>query len=155
MKPFDIAVVGCGNVSNMHFGAYSAHPERIRLVAAFDPVKERTEQAQKKYGVEKIFGSLEEMIEQASWDVAVICTPTSVRRETIEALARAGKHVFTEKPLADTFGEASAIVNLCERSGVKLAVNQNFRYHYPFATAREVVASGSIGTPLTVLQEIL
>ena len=155
MKTFDIAVVGCGNVSNMHFEAYAAHPERVKLAAAFDPIAKRAENMRQKYGVEQTFGSLEQMIDQASWEVAVVCTPTSVRRETIEVLAAAGKHVFTEKPLADSFEEAEAIVETCEQAGIQLAVNQNFRYHYPFETAREVVTAGRIGKVLTILQEDL
>lgn len=155
MKLFNIAVVGCGNVSEMHFGAYTAHPERIRLVAACDPVVERVEAVQQKYGVEQGFGSLEQMIEQADWDVAVVCTPTSVRQGTITTLASARKHVFVEKPMADNLQEAEQMVAACEQAGVKLAVNQNFRYHYPFDTARELIQLGHIGRVVSILHQDL
>lgn len=155
MKRFNIAMVGCGNVSEMHFEAYAAHPERIRVVAACDPVPERVAMVQQKYGVEQGFTALEDMLAQASWDIAVVCTPTSIRQTTINTLAAAGKHVFVEKPMADNFEEAEQMVAACERANVTLAVNQNFRYHYPFDTAREVIQSGRIGQVVSILHQDL
>lgn len=141
----NVAVIGCGNVSRMHFQAYAAHPERINLVAACDPVPEAVERARRDYGVAKGFSSIEEMLAGAEWDVAVVCTPTAVRLGAIAQLAAAGKHVFTEKPLADSYEEARQIVETCERAGVRIAVNQNFRYHYPFEMARRIIEEGRIG----------
>ena len=155
MKIFNVAVVGCGNVSNMHFSAYAAHPERIKLVAAFDPVQERVDEVKEKYGVKQGYTDLQQMIDNADFEVAVICTPTSVRSDTIATLAEAKKRIYTEKPLADTLGEARKTVEACEKYGVQLGVNQNFRYHYPFETGREIIESGAIGKVLTILQEDL
>lgn len=155
MKKFNIAVVGCGNVSEMHFEAYAAHPERLRIVAACDPVAERVEMMQHKYGVEQGFATLEEMIAQADWEVAVVCTPTSIRQSTISTLAAAGKHIFVEKPMSDNFQEAEQMVAICEQANVQLAVNQNFRYHYPFDTARELIQAGRIGQVVSILHQDL
>ncbi len=153
MKTFDIAIVGCGNISEMHFAAYTPHPERLRLVAAFDPVAERVEAVQRKHGVAQGFDSLEAMVAGAEWDVAVVCTPTSVRQPTIEALAAAGKHVFVEKPFADNLAEAQQMVAASERANIRIAVNQNFRYHYPFEWARQMVQSGRIGKVVSIAHQ--
>lgn len=155
MKTFNVAVVGCGNVLEMHFAAYTAHPERIRLVAACDPVSERVALMQQKYGVPQGFGSLEEMLAGVEFEVAVVCTPTSVREQTIRTLTAAGKHVFVEKPMADNFAEATAMVAAAEQAGVKLSVNQNFRYHYPFETARQIIADDRIGHVVSILHQDL
>lgn len=153
MKTFDIAIVGCGNISEMHFSAYKPHPERLRLVAAFDPVAERVAAVQQKHGVAQGFDSLEAMIAGAEWEVAVVCTPTSVRQPTIEALAAAGKHVFVEKPFADNYAEAQQMVAAAERANVRVAVNQNFRYHYPFEWARQQIESGRIGKVVSIAHQ--
>lgn len=145
MKQFNVAVVGCGNVAQMHFQAYSAHPERIQLVAACDPDRDRVTQAQENYGIERGFGSVEEMLFEADWEVGVVCTPTPVRREVVEKLSAAGKHIYVEKPFADTLAEAQRMVEICERAGVTLAVNQNFRFHYPFDIARSLIQERRIG----------
>ncbi|MBV9227887.1 MAG: Gfo/Idh/MocA family oxidoreductase, partial [Chloroflexi bacterium] len=139
----------------MHFDAYLPHPERIRVVAACDTDPERVREARSKYGFAQGFVSLEEMIAQAEWEVAVVCTPTPVRRQVVEVLASAGKHVFVEKPFADSYQDALNMVEVCDRAGVKLAVNQNFRFHYPFETARDIVAQGEIGRVVSLLHQNL
>jgi predicted dehydrogenase len=155
MTVHKIAMVGCGGVTAMHFDGYLAHPERVRVVAACDPQPERREWAQRTYGVEQVFAGLDEMISGSEWTTAVLCTPSSLRQEMVELLAAAGKHILVEKPLADTFGEAEAAVATCAKAGVQLAVNQNFREHYGFHLARDLVAAGRIGDVLGVVHEDL
>src|SRR5581483_2402851 len=155
MKQFNIAVVGCGNVSRMHFEAYLGHPERIRVVAACDPDVRHLNEARSKYGFAQGFTSLEEMIAQAEWEVAVVCTPTPIRARVIDTLASAGKHIFVEKPFADSYHDALHMVEACERAGVRIAVNQNFRYHYPFEKARSLISQGAIGRVVNIVHQDL
>lgn len=149
-KRFDIAVVGCGGVSQMHFEGYAPHSDRVHVVAACDLDPSRAAAAAQRWGVPAVFPSLEEMIAGASWEVAVVCTPTPVREAVVTALAAAGKHVFVEKPMADSYDEARRMVAACREAGVRLAVNQNFRYHYPFSQARELIAAGRLGQVLGI-----
>ena len=154
----NIAVVGCGNVSAMHFDGFRAHPERVRVVAACDPVPERRAWAEREYGVPKTFASVEDLLGDPSasdWDVAVVCTPSEVREPAVAALAGAGKHILVEKPLADTYANAARLVTLCERSGVLLAVDQNFRDHYAFGIAARLIADGEVGPVLGIVQRDL
>lgn len=155
MKRFDVALVGCGNISRMHATAYRPHPERIRLVAACDPVPAQVERARAEYGIPLGFASIPEMAAGATWDVAVVCTPTFVREAAIEQLAAAGKHIFVEKPMADSYDEARRMADLCDVAGVKLAVNQNFRRHYPFDEARSLIAAGRIGAVVSIVHQEL
>jgi predicted dehydrogenase len=155
MKQFRVAIVGCGNISRMHFDAYLPHPDRIQVVAGCDSDAERVAEARQRYGLAQGFSSLEEMIAQTEWEVAVVCTPTHVRREVVETLARAGKHVFVEKPFADSYQDAQRMVKACQEAGVQLAVNQNFRYHYPFEMARGLVLQGRIGRVVQVIHQDL
>lgn len=155
MKQFRIAIVGCGNISRMHFDAYLLHPERIQIVAACDPVPEHVQEAQQKYGFARGFSSLEELIDGAEWEIAVVCTPTNVRRQIVDALAATGKHIFVEKPFADSYQDAQHMVDTYLQANVKLAVNQNFRYHYPFEMARQQVAQGRIGHVAAIVHQDL
>lgn len=155
MGPIKIAMIGCGGVSRMHFQAYLAHRDRVTIAAACDPVPALLDEVQAAYGVSHTFGSLDALLAEADFEVSVVCTPTPVRREVVEQLASAGKHVFVEKPFADTLAEARAMVRSCDAAGVKLAVNQNFRYHYPFDVARDLIADGEIGDVVNVIHQHL
>jgi D-apiose dehydrogenase len=154
-RRFNIAVVGCGGVSEMHLEGYARHPERVRAVAACDVDPARAEAAARRWGIPVVFPSVEAMIASAAWDVAVICTPTPVREAVVSELAAAGKHLFVEKPLADSLAEATRMVAACERAGVRLAVDQNFRYHYPFELARRLIAEGRLGAVLGITHQDL
>ena len=155
MTGHNIAIVGCGGVSAMHFAGYAAHPERVRVVAACDPVAERREWAEREHGVPRTFASVQDLLGYDGWDVAVVCTPSHVRESAVAALAGGGKHVLTEKPLSDTYEEASRLVTLCAEAGVTLAVNQNFRDHYAFGIAAKLIAAGEIGSVLGISQRDL
>jgi len=81
-RRFDIAIVGCGGVAEMHFQAYSRHPERVRDVAACDLEAARAEAAGQRWEIPTVFASLPKMIHGARWEVAVVCTPTPCARRS-------------------------------------------------------------------------
>ena len=143
--PYRLAVIGCGVVSDMHFVGYLAHPERVTVVAACDPLEERRQHVTDAYGITDTYATLDALIASADFDVAIVCTPSHVRVETVAALTAAGKHVMVEKPMADTLDEAREIVRLGDAAGVRIAVDQNFRDHYSFGLARTAIAEGAIG----------
>ena len=134
----------------MHLGGYAVHPERVNIAATCDIIPERAEQAKDTCGARAAFASVKQAIEGADWEVAVVCTPTPVREEVVRLLATAGKHIFIEKPMADSFDEARCMVELTQAAGVKMAVNQTFRYHYGFDIARRVIAAGRIGRVISI-----
>jgi len=76
----------------------------------------------------------------------VLATPHSMHAEQIIAAAKAGKHVFCEKPLALTYQDALAAIKACEENRVILAVGQNKRFWPSMAKLREVVANSTLGT---------
>lgn len=148
--PYRIAMIGCGGVAPMHGDGYKTHAKRVQMVAACDLDAARAQRFADAYGVGHVYDTLEAALE-AEWEVGVVCTPTSVRKGIVAALAGAGKHIYVEKPLADTLEAAGEMVSICERADVKLTVDQNFRYHYPFHIARRVIAEGKIGPVAQVL----
>jgi len=144
-KRFRIAVIGAGGVSSMHFDGFQMRPDRIDVVAVVDPSAERREWATSTYGIPQAFSSLREALAGADFDVAVVCTPSNVRLETVRELAAAGKHILVEKPMAAGLDEAVELVRVADEGGVQLAVDQNFREYYGFELARELIAAGRIG----------
>ena len=145
MRRHDIAVVGCGGISAVHLASHQAHQDRVRVVAACDPLPGRREWVRRTFGVEHTFATAEEMIAAGDWATAVVCTPTHARVDAVAELAAAGRHVLVEKPLSDNVDDARTIVESCDRAGVQLAVNQNFRDQYAFGIGRTLIEEGRIG----------
>lgn len=140
-----IAVIGAGEVTAMHFEGFRTGTERVEVVAVVDPSQARRDWASRTYGVPNAYATLAEALESADFDVAVVCTPSHVRLETVRTLALAGKHILVEKPMADGSAEARALVDAAEEGGVHLAVDQNFRDFYGFELARDLIAENRIG----------
>ena len=83
-------------------------------------------------------------------DAVVLATPHSLHPAQVLAAARAGKHVFCEKPLALTANEARAAAAACRAADRVLAVGHNKRFWASMIALREIVAGGSLGQILHV-----
>jgi predicted dehydrogenase len=153
--PARIAIIGCGNISSMHLEGLVSHADRAVAVAAVDPSAERREWVRTTWGVEQVFASTDELLAATTIDAAIVSTPSNVRLEAVRSLAEAGVAVLVEKPLADTMAEAFAIAELAEKTGTVIGVDQNFRDHYAFGLARDVIKAGEIGAVYAIDQSEL
>ena len=145
-----IAIVGCGGVSAMHLAGCGRHADEVYLAAACDPDPARLAQTQQDYGIPAGFSTLDQMIAGTSFDAAIVCTPTSLREAVVKQLAAAGKHILVEKPFASSLEEGRRMVAAADAGGVQLAVDQNFRCHFPFYIAKEKIADGLLGAVTAV-----
>ncbi len=150
-----IAVIGAGGVTEMHFDGFRMRPERIDVVAVVDPSPERREWAQSTYGVPNAYASVAGALAGTDFDVAVVCTPSHVRVATVRELAAAGKHLLVEKPFAEGIDEAREMVAIADEAGVQLAVDQNFREHWGFETARGLIRESRIGRVHAINHRVL
>ena len=76
-----------------------------------------------------------------------ICSPATSHADLVVAAARAGKHVFCEKPMALTLDDADRAIDAARTAGVALQVGFNRRFAADFAAMRARIAAGDIGTP--------
>lgn len=144
-KVFKVGLIGAGGVTELHLEGYKNHPERVEVVAICDPNSEMLNKRADEYGIKNRFTDLTEFIQNSHVDVAIVCTPTSVRKEVLFPIIEAGIPIFVEKPFSDSFTEAVEIVEKADKANVPMAVNQNFRRHYPFELIRGIVKEGTIG----------
>ncbi len=92
--------------------------------------------------------SIDDALGDPSVDAVVICTPHRFHCEQIVAAARAGKHVFCEKPLTTTVAEAETALAAVRRAGVQLGVGHERRFEPAVQRLREQLRDGVLGTPL-------
>ena len=123
-KTFRVALVGCGRISKSHFEAIDK-VEGLELVAVSDVDPERARQAGEERRV-PFFTDYQRMLAESKADVVTIATPSGLHAEQGVAAAQAGKHVVMEKPMAISLTGADALVNACDKAGVRLfVVKQN------------------------------
>jgi predicted dehydrogenase len=124
----------------------------MQAVSLCDPDKEALQKRAEKYRILETYARVDEMIAKADLDVAIVCTPTSIRKEVLFPLIDAKIPIFCEKPFAETFSEAKNVEEKARRAGAPMAINQNFRRHFTFDVARKVLDQNGFGRPLHLAQ---
>jgi len=145
--PLRIGVLGTGFAGSMH--AHSALAiDGVQVVAvAAVPLTDATALAN-ECGAR--VASAEEICAADDIDLVVVATPTYLHAEHAIAAARAGKHVFCEKPLARTLADAEAMVHAADEARVTLAVGHVVRFFPEYRQAKELLDAGTLGKPAIV-----
>ncbi|BDH06530.1 Gfo/Idh/MocA family protein [Streptomyces seoulensis] len=147
-----VAVVGFGWMGRVHTQAYArlphhyAHlPLRPELVAVAEDVPGRAEEAAERYGFATATRDWREVAADPRVRAVSITAPNFLHREIGVAMARAGKHIWIEKPVGLSGEDARAVADAVAEAGVQGAVGFNYRNAPAVETARDLIASGGIG----------
>jgi predicted dehydrogenase len=141
-----IGVIGCGDIAGKNYLPGMHQPDRgIALQAACDIVSERAEQAARGFGAEQHFGDYHQMLAEADINQVVILTPLFTHAEIVRDCLEAGKHVYTEKPLARTREEAEQLLDLAESKQLLLTAAPLLMVYREFQHLRSLIQQGALG----------
>ncbi len=121
----------------------------IRFVSGCTGRPERAKDWAASKGV-RILPSFEAVLADPEVQAVAIASPHKSHAEQVIAAARAGKHVFVEKPFTMTKVSAAASVEACKRAGVVMALGHNRRFLPAVAEMKRLIAAGTLGTILHV-----
>ncbi|MFD0432360.1 Gfo/Idh/MocA family protein [Streptomyces chartreusis] len=148
-----VAVVGFGWMGRVHTQAYARVPHhypqlslRPRLLTVAEEVPGRAEEAAAQFGFASTTRDWRDVAADPSVRAVSITAPNFLHREIGVAMAQAGKHIWIEKPVGLTAEDARAVADAAAGAGVHSAVGFNYRNAPAVETARELIASGEIGT---------
>jgi 1,5-anhydro-D-fructose reductase (1,5-anhydro-D-mannitol-forming) len=116
-----------------------------KLIGVVSRSQERADAFAKKFGAQHAYTRYEDLLRNPDVTVVAIHTPNAQHAEQAIAAARAGKHVFCDKPMATSIEDAERMVRECEKAGVKLGINFHNRFMPCFVDTRRIVESGEIG----------
>lgn len=146
MAELGVAIFGAGRAGHGHARAID-QTDNARLIAVFDADRERAESFAETHGCQA-YTSSDELLKRDDIDLVMVALPNFLHeRATVDA-ASAGKHVFLEKPMADTLEECDRILASVQRAGTHLLVAHSQRYFASTIRAREILQSGEIGEPV-------
>ncbi|MBV9324591.1 MAG: Gfo/Idh/MocA family oxidoreductase [Chloroflexi bacterium] len=146
MSDLGVAIFGAGRAGHLHALATAASAE-ARLVAVFDADQSRADAFAEQHGC-LAFTSPEAILHRDDVDLVMIALPNFLHASASIQAVQAGKHVFLEKPMADTLQECDQIIDAVERAGVQLLVAHSQRYFATTVRAREILQGGEIGRPV-------
>lgn len=122
-----MALVGCGRIAANHFNAMKQHASNIEIVDVCDVNSEALKNAVEITGA-KGHLSLTEMLKTTTADVVILTTPSGLHPDQAIEIAKSGRHVMTEKPMATRWEDGLRMVKACDDAGVRLfVVKQNRR----------------------------
>jgi len=144
-------LIGAGMVAKTHILACAALSDRMRLkgIAArrFDRVEALIAQSASLFEDGLVaYRSFDDLLRDETVDFAIIATPPNVRTSLIEPLARRGKHILLEKPMARTTHEAKQLVEICRHHQVTLGIVFQHRTRAASRYAHQLVSSGQLGS---------
>jgi predicted dehydrogenase len=164
MRELKVGLIGGGFMGRAHSLAYALAPIAADIGATVtkevlvDATPELAAKLAQQLGWRSSSTDWRELVERPDIDIIDICTPPPFHAEIAFAAVAAGKHVFCEKPITNDSAEAARLTQAALDAGVVTQVGFNYRHAPAISFARNLLASGRLGTPLqfraSYLQEV-
>lgn len=147
-KKVRIGLLGAGRIGKLH-GENLAHSVSNAQLSAVADIMMNDEMKAwaAELGVEKCYDDPTAIIEDENIDAVFICTSTSAHADLIIQAAKAGKHIFCEKPIDTDLNKIQEALDAVKEAGVKLQVGFVRRFDHNHKMVRDTVASGRLGKP--------
>lgn len=129
-----IGVFGTGHLGKFHLNNWREIDD-IEVVGFYDPDDTIAKDVSEKYGLKR-FANIDSLL--ANIDVADIVAPTNFHFQLCEAAMRKGKHVFVEKPLANTIDEGRQLITIAKEAGVKVQVGHVERFNPAYLAVKNI-----------------
>ncbi len=143
----NLGLIGAGRIGRVHAEniSYRIPAAQIKVVA--DVFLEAAQKCAADYHIPTAVQDPQQIFADPQIDAVIICSSTDTHAQFIEQAARAGKHIFCEKPIALDLAKIDQALSAVAESGVKLQIGFNRRFDPNFKQARDTVAAGKIGVP--------
>lgn len=153
MKPMNIGVIGCGNISGAYLGAAKQFPI-LSIARLADLDVSRAKAQAEKHGVPAA-GTVDELLRDDSIELVINLTIPAVHAQVALQIIEAGKHMYVEKPLAVTVADGQKVLDAAKRKNVRVGCAPDTFLGTGHQTARHAIESGKIGRPIAALAFML
>ncbi|MCA9892902.1 MAG: Gfo/Idh/MocA family oxidoreductase [Anaerolineae bacterium] len=145
-KPLKFALFGTGFWSHFQLGGWY-ELEGVECVAVYNRTVAKAEVFAEKYNIPNVYATPEDLVANEELDFIDICTAVETHASLTQLGAENGLDVVCQKPMAVSLVEAHDMVKTCADAGVKLFINENWRWQYPIRQLKKRLDSGAIGKP--------
>ena len=152
VKPLGLGFVGTGNIAGRYATDALTHPE-IRLVAATDLDASRASAFGAEHGC-RIHATLDDLLADDEVDIVVNLTVHQAHYDVTKRALAAGRHVYSEKPMALRSNDAAELVALARERGVRLGCSPSTFLGEAQQTAAALIRSGRLGMVRAVYADV-
>jgi myo-inositol 2-dehydrogenase/D-chiro-inositol 1-dehydrogenase len=147
MKKLKLGVIGTGRIGKVHIATLVQSVPLAEIVAIADTNLKSANDVAGMFGIPSVFLNYMDVIKHPDVEAVVICSPTDTHAKYVVDAAKAGKHIFCEKPVDLSIEVIKGAIAAASKAGVKLMVGFNRRFDPNFLKIRQMVADGKIGEP--------
>lgn len=141
-----IGIIGAGRIGRLHADNIVSHIREAEVRSIADPyMNDDLKEWADNIGIKHVYDDCNKIIEDPDIDAVLICSPTDTHSKFIIEAARAGKHIFCEKPIDFDIKRIEDALNAVEKANVKLQIGFNRRFDHNFRRIKEHIESGKIG----------
>lgn len=141
-----VAILGAGDIANVHIEAYKELEGRCRITALADIFTDKAAAKREKYGLDcDVVADYKELLDREDVDLVSICLPPASHCEAATAFLKAGKHVLCEKPMAPSLEECDRMIAAAREGGAKLSVVAQNRFKPDIMRTKKLMENGVLG----------
>jgi UDP-N-acetyl-2-amino-2-deoxyglucuronate dehydrogenase len=138
--PIGVGIVGIGSWAEVIADAM-LRSEKVKLVTCFSRTPEHRLAFSRRFGCDQE-KSYEDLLNRDDIQGVFLITPNAIHAEQTELAARCRKHVFVEKPIANTLDDGKRMIETCRKAGVVLMIGHNMRRLAGFRKIKELIDKG-------------
>ncbi len=147
MKKIKIGVIGTGRIGKVHTETIAQSIPEAEVVALADVNIAAAQKLADRFMINSVSNNYKDIISNPDVEAVLICSPTDTHAQYIIETAKAGKHIFCEKPVDLNPKTIQKALDAVDESGVKLMVGFNRRFDSNFKKIKQMVVEGKIGEP--------
>jgi myo-inositol 2-dehydrogenase/D-chiro-inositol 1-dehydrogenase len=146
-KKLHVGIIGAGRIGRVHAETLAFRLPEAQTVAITDINRDAAQALAERCSISNVVSSVDDILGDKTIEAVLICSSTDTHADLIARAAKAGKHIFCEKPIALELDKIDAALAAVKAAGVKLQVGFNRRFDSNFLRVRQAVSSGEIGKP--------
>ena len=148
-EPVRVGVIGAGVISQRGIIPHLTQADvrdRVRVEAICDPVLDRASEVAARHGIPHHYGESARMLDEADLDAVIVASPIGFHYRHGRQALEAGKHVHFNKTMTTTVDEATDLIQLAARSGLRIVASPGEVLRPHLWAIRDLIASGALGT---------
>ncbi|MDK2902928.1 MAG: myo-inositol 2-dehydrogenase / D-chiro-inositol 1-dehydrogenase [Clostridiales bacterium] len=146
-KKLKIGIIGAGRIGKLHAENIVHNVPKAELVAIADIFADQIREWADELGINAVTKNYKDILNNPEIEAVLICSPTNTHADFIIEAAKAGKHIFCEKPIDLSVDRVKAALDAVKAAGVKLQIGFNRRFDHNHKAVKDAVAEGKVGQP--------
>lgn len=142
-----VGIIGAGRIGKLHAENLINNIRNVEVKSIADIYADKIEGWAHSIGIKNVYSDYHEILNDPEIEAVLICSSTNTHSPIAIEAAKAGKHIFCEKPIDFDLDRIYGVLNAVKAAGVKFQVGFNRRFDHNFMAVKDMILAGKIGDP--------